>query len=335
MKTSDFDYPLSEEQIAYRPLKQRQNSKLMVLRREDRSIQEKHFYDLPEFLHPGDLLVFNNTKVIPGRLFGRRESGAETEVLLIERIEDNRWSCLARKPKEGLTLTFEEGLTGELCSTDGGEWVIQFSRDVGPYLESSGKMPLPPYIKRDADEEDKITYQTVYAEKYGAAAAPTAGLHFTKELIEEIKNKGVQTAEVTLHVGLGTFLPVKEEDISKHHMHSEYIEVPGAVAALVNKAKVEKRRVIAVGTTVVRTLESYVDSSGQLEAGSGRTELFITPGFEFKIVDAMITNFHQPCSTLLMLVSAFAEREYIMEAYGHALRSGYRFLSYGDSMLIS
>lgn len=334
MKTSDFDYELPEEKIAYRPLKDRQSSKLLVLRRQNQSLEDRHFYDLPELLHPGDVLVFNNTKVIPGRIFGRRESGAETEVLLLERLSGNKWSCLAKKPKEGLLLTFEEGLTGSLSLETGGKWTVEFSREVDSYLSTYGMMPLPPYIKREADEADKKTYQTVYASSEGAAAAPTAGLHFTQGLIADIKSRGVLTAEVTLHVGLGTFLPVKDEDISAHRMHSEYIEIPTQTEELINQAKNEGRRVVAVGTTVVRTLESMANAAGRLSSGTQRTELFITPGYEFKVVDAMITNFHQPRSTLLMLVSAFSEREYIMEAYEHALRSGYRFLSYGDAMFI-
>ncbi len=334
MKTSDFDYPLPDEKIAYHPLKDRQNSKLMVLDRENHSILHKRFYELVELLCPGDLLIFNNTKVIPARIYGKKKSGVEIEILLLERLDGNRWKCLARKPKEGALIEFEEGLTGTLSRTDGGEWTIDFSEDVTTYLNKCGKMPLPPYIKREAEEGDKVTYQTVYAEREGAAAAPTAGLHFTPGLIEEIEKRGIETGYVTLHVGLGTFLPVKEEDVSNHVMHSEYIEVPKRTADLVNKAKKEGRRVIAVGTTVVRTLESSIDDEALLKENSGRTELFITPGYEFKIVDALITNFHLPCSTLLMLVSAFAGKEYIFQAYEEALHGDYRFLSYGDAMLI-
>lgn len=334
MKTSDFDYPLPDERIAYRPLKDRQNSKLMVLGREDRGIQHKRFCELPGLLRPGDLLIFNNTKVIPARIYGKKKSRTEIEILLLERQEGNKWKCLARKPKDGAVIEFEEGVTGKLSSPGGGEWHIEFSEDISAFLNKHGRMPLPPYIKREAEEADKITYQTVYAENEGAAAAPTAGLHFTPGLIEEIKDSGIQTGYVTLHVGLGTFLPVKEEVISNHVMHSEYIEVPQLTAALVNEAKSEGRRVIAVGTTVVRTLESSVDEEGRVQERSGRTELFITPGYEFKIVDALITNFHLPCSTLLMLVSAFAGKEFIFKAYEEALLGDYRFLSYGDAMFI-
>ena len=281
------------------------------------------------------MLIFNNTKVIPARIYGSKESGAEIEILLLERTGGNSWKCLARKPKEGMSINFGETLTANLKKDESGDWTIEFSQDPAPYLKEYGKMPLPPYIKREAEEEDKTTYQTVYAKIEGAAAAPTAGLHFTKELIEEIKSRGIEAGYVTLHVGLGTFLPVKEENILEHHMHSEYIEVPESTANLINKAKEEGRRVVAVGTTVVRTLESSVTESGRMNRSAGRTELFITPGFEFKVVDAMITNFHLPCSTLLMLVSAFAGKEFIFKAYRHALSNDYRFLSYGDAMFIS
>lgn len=334
MKTADFDYSLPDEKIASHPLKDRQSSKLMVLHREDSSILDRKFYQLPELLCPSDLLVFNNTKVIPSRIYGKKKSGAETEILLLERLGGNIWKCLAKKPKEGVAIEFEEGVTGKLHSSGDGEWTIEFSVDLNSYLNRFGKMPLPPYIKREAEEADKVTYQTVYAERDGAVAAPTAGLHFTPGLIEEIEKRGVETGYVTLHVGLGTFLPVRGENVVDHVMHSEYIEVPERTAALVNKATKEGRRVIAVGTTVVRTLESSVDETGLLKETSGRTGLFITPGFEFKIVDALITNFHLPCSTLLMLVSAFAGREFIFRAYGYALRGDYRFLSYGDAMFI-
>lgn len=334
MKTSDFDYVLPDERIAYHPLKDRQNSKLMVLDRQDRSILHKRFYELTELLRPGDLLIFNNTKVIPARIFGKKKSGAEIEVLFLERIDGNKWKCLARNPKEGAQLEFEEGVTGRLSSLNSSEWTIEFSEDVSAFLNKHGRMPLPPYIKREAEEADKVTYQTVYAQREGAAAAPTAGLHFTPGLIEEMEKRGIETGYVTLHVGLGTFLPVKDENIADHVMHSEYIEVPERTAALVNEAKREGRRVIAVGTTVVRTLESCVNEEGRVHENSGRTELFITPGFKFKVVDALITNFHLPRSTLLMLVSAFAGKEFIFKAYEEALLGDYRFLSYGDAMFI-
>jgi S-adenosylmethionine:tRNA ribosyltransferase-isomerase len=334
MKTSDFDYLLPDDKIAYRPLKDRQNSNLMVLDREEISILDRRFYELPELLREGDLLIFNNTNVIPARLYGKKNSGGHTEILLLERLEGNIWKCLAKKPKEGLAVGFGERLTGKLRCFGSSEWTIEFSEDITTYVNKYGRMPLPPYIKREAEEEDKVTYQTVYAKREGAAAAPTAGLHFTRGLIEEIEKRGVETGHITLHVGLGTFLPVKEENIVDHVMHSEYLEVPERTAALVNKAKKEERRVIAVGTTVVRTLESSVDESGRVKPFSGRTELFITPGFEFKIVDALITNFHLPCSTLLMLVSAFAGKKYIFQAYDYALEKNYRFLSYGDAMII-
>lgn len=334
MKTSEFDYRLPDERIAYRPLDERQNSKLMVLNREVRRTQHRKFYELPELLRPGDLLIFNNTKVIPARLYGKKKSGARIEILLLEKLDELRWKCLARNPKNNMEVEFEGGLWAKLIDCGSGAWAIEFSDDVDSYLSELGKMPLPPYIKREPDESDRVSYQTVYAEKEGAVAAPTAGLHFTLDLIKEIEKRGIETGYVTLHVGMGTFMPVKTENISGHRMHREYKEVPGRTSRAVNRAMEEGRRVVAVGTTVVRTLESSVDGSGKVMPVSGETDLFITPGFEFDVVDALITNFHLPKSTLLMLVSAFAGREFIFNAYEEAVESGYRFLSYGDAMFI-
>jgi len=334
MKTSDYDYPLPDEKIAYRPLDERQNSKLMLLTREDRGIEHRRFYELPELLRRGDLLIFNNTKVIPARLYGKKKSGSRIEILLLEKLDERIWKCLARGPKNNMELEFEGGPTANLINAGEGQWQIKFSENIEDYLDRIGNMPLPPYIKREPDESDKATYQTVYAQKEGAVAAPTAGLHFTPGLIEEIEQRGIETGYVTLHVGVGTFMPVKTENISAHIMHSEYIEVPERTCGVINKAKEEGRRVIAVGTTVVRTLESSVDGAGKVMPASGTTELFITPGFEFKAVDAVITNFHLPRSTLLMLVSAFAGREFILSAYRQAIEKDYRFLSYGDAMFI-
>jgi len=334
MKTSDYDYPLPDGKIAYRPLDERQNSKLMLLTREDRGIEHRRFYELPELLRRGDLLIFNNTKVIPARLYGKKKSGSRIEILLLEKLDERIWKCLARGPKNNMEVGFEGGLTSNLINAGEGQWQIKFSENIEGYLDRIGNMPLPPYIKREPDESDKATYQTVYAQKEGAVAAPTAGLHFTRGLIEEIEQRGIETGYVTLHVGVGTFMPVKTENISAHMMHSEYIEVPERTCGVINKAKEEGRRVIAVGTTVVRTLESSVDGAGKVMPASGMTELFITPGFEFKAVDAVITNFHLPRSTLLMLVSAFAGREFILSAYRQAIEKDYRFLSYGDAMFI-
>lgn len=335
MKASDFDYYLPEEQIAYHPVSERQNSKLLLLNRIDGKISHNKFYELPDFLNPGDLLVLNNTKVIPARLFGKRASGKEIEILLVEKLDDTKWTCLVKNPKENLDVLFDAELRGKLHLSEENDWVIQFEENAKNYLELYGKMPLPPYIKREPCDADKISYQTVYADNEGAIAAPTAGLHFTHELLDELKSKGVEIEYVTLHVGIGTFKPVKVENIKDHKMHEEYISVPENAASAVNKAKAEGRRVIAVGTTVVRTLESSVNEGGEVISRSGQTDLFILPGFKFKAVDALITNFHLPRSTLLMLVSAFSRREYIFKAYDEAREKNYRFLSYGDAMFIN
>ncbi len=335
MKASDFDYYLPEEQIAYHPVPQRQNSKLLLLDKNGGKISHRNFYELPDFLNPGDLLVLNNTKVIPARLYGKRASGKEIEILLVKKIDATKWECLVKNPKDNLEVIFNEGVSGKLHLSEEGDWVIQFDENARKYLDLYGKMPLPPYIKREPCDADKISYQTVYAKNEGAIAAPTAGLHFTRELLDKIKSKGVEIEYVTLHVGIGTFKPVKVENIKDHKMHEEYISVPVSAASAVNKAKAEGRRVIAVGTTVVRTLESSVNEDGEVVSRSGQTDLFILPGFKFKAVDALITNFHLPCSTLLMLVSAFSRREYIFRAYDEAREHNYRFLSYGDAMFIN
>jgi len=335
MKASDFDYYLPEGQIAYHPVAHRQNSKLLLLNKRDGDIRHRNFYDLPDFLNPGDLLVLNNAKVIPARLYGKRASGKEIEILLVKKINDTKWKCLVKNPKDNLEVLFDEGGRGKLHLNEENDWVIQFEENAKKYLELYGKMPLPPYIKREPCDADKISYQTVYADNEGAIAAPTAGLHFTRELLDELKSKGVEIEYVTLHVGIGTFKPVKVENIKDHKMHEEYISVPESTASAVNKAKTEGRRVIAVGTTVVRTLESSVNENGEVVSCSGQTDLFILPGFKFKAVDALITNFHLPRSTLLMLVSAFSRREYIFKAYDEAREQNYRFLSYGDAMFIN
>jgi len=335
MKASDFDYRLPQQQIAYRPKAQRQNSRLLLLNKKNGGISHRNFYELPHFLNPGDVLVLNNTKVIPARLTGKRKEGGEAEILLVQKLGEKVWECLVKNPKNNEEIHFEGGLRGRLLKGNEQDWIIEFDEQVDDYIELYGKMPLPPYIDREPEDSDRISYQTVYADKKGAIAAPTAGLHFTCKLLDEIKSGGVGIEHVTLHVGIGTFKPVKVENIEDHNMHGEYRSVPENTASAVNKAKAEGRRVIAVGTTVVRTLESSVNESGEVIAASGQTDLFITPGFEFKVVDALITNFHLPRSTLLMLVSAFSEREYIFRAYDEAREKNYRFLSYGDVMFIN
>ncbi len=334
MKTSDFDYDLPEERIAVRPLPGRQDSRLLLLDREDGSITHRKFLDLPGLIRPGDLLVLNNTRVLPARLYGKKPSGAEIEVLLEEKAGDRTWKCIARGPKQNLLVDFGEGLRGTLTQLGDDAWHIEFNDDVLAFLDSLGHMPLPPYIKRRADEEDRATYQTVYAEREGAIAAPTAGLHFTEQLLSEIEGKGVGVARITLHVGAGTFLPVKSENIEEHRIHSEWRDVSPETAKMVNDTRSRGGRVVAVGTTVLRSLESAAGEDGTVSAAKGRTDLFVYPGYSFRVTDALVTNFHMPRSTLLMLVSAFAGRELILKSYAAALESGYRFLSYGDAMFI-
>lgn len=335
MRASDFDYHLPEEQIAFHPEDQRQNSRLLLLKKKTGEISHKNFYDLPNLLKSGDLLILNNTKVIPARLYGKRESGKEIEILLVNKLNEKVWECLVKNPKNNEELEFDHGLRGTLSKNDSNVWFIEFERDVDDYIEKYGKMPLPPYINREAQESDKISYQTVFADKKGAIAAPTAGLHFTTDLLDGIKSKGVEIEYVTLHVGIGTFKPVKVENVEDHEMHEEYREIPQVTADAINRAKSEGRRVVAVGTTVVRTLESSVSEDGKVFPETGKTDLFIVPGFEFRVIDALITNFHMPRSTLLMLVSAFSTYENIFKAYEKALEKGYRFLSYGDAMFIN
>lgn len=334
MKTSDFDYNLPEERIARRPAADRQNSKLMVLDRERGEITHRKFFELPGLLEPGDLLVLNNTRVIPARLLGRKGSGERAEILLVEKRDSRTWTCLVRNPKEGLVIEFEGGPSGRLLSGEAGEWLVEFSDAADSYIDNSGRMPLPPYIKREPDAEDRVSYQTVYAEKPGAIAAPTAGLHFTPGLLEEVECAGARIAYVTLHVGIGTFKPVKTELVREHDMHTEFREITRAAADAVNGARSRGGRIVAVGTTVLRTLESSVNDAGEVMPCKGETGIFILPGYGFKAADALITNFHLPRSTLLMLVSAFAGRDFILRAYDEALSEDYRFLSYGDAMFI-
>ena len=340
MKTDDFDFELPEELIAQEPILKRDSSRLMVVDKKTGSISHHVFTDIVDLLNKGDVLVLNDTKVIPARLFGIKENtSAHIEVLLLNNIENNIWSCLvkpAKRVKEGTIISFGDGLLKAKCLEvdDEGIRKIEFKYD-GIFMEildKLGTMPLPPYIKTKLKDKDR--YQTVYAKNIGSAAAPTAGLHFTKELLEKIKNKGIIICYVTLHVGLGTFRPVKVEDVSKHKMHSEYYEMNEETANTLNKAKEEGRRIISVGTTSVRVLETVMNKYNYFCKCSGWTDIFIYPGYKFKAIDNLITNFHLPKSTLIMLVSALASREIILNAYKEAVKEKYRFFSFGDSMFI-
>ena len=340
MKTSDFYYDLPQELIAQDPLTDRSASRLMHLSIKDGSIEHRHFTDILEYLNPGDCLVINDTKVIPARLYGHKEeTGALIEILLLKRNENDVWECLVKpgkKARKGTRISFGDGLLkGEIVDViEDGNRLIHFEYNgiFEEILDQLGEMPLPPYITHKL--QDKNRYQTVYAKHEGSAAAPTAGLHFTKELLEKVKEKGVQIAHVTLHVGLGTFRPVKVDDVEQHHMHSEYYVVEEDQAKLINDTKKNGGRVIAVGTTSCRTLESATGEDGVLKAGSGWTGIFIYPGYHFKMIDSLITNFHLPESTLMMLVSALAGKEKIMHAYEEAVKERYRFFSFGDAMFI-
>lgn len=340
MNVKDYDYDLPEELIAQDPLEDRSSSRLMVLDRQTGDVEHRHFTDILEYLHPGDCLVINNTKVIPARLFGVKEdTQAKIEVLLLKRKENDIWETLVKpgkKAKPGTKLVFGDGLlTAEVVDVvEEGNRLIQFHYDgiFEEILDQLGQMPLPPYITHQL--KDKNRYQTVYAKYDGSAAAPTAGLHFTKELLQKVKDMGVDIAEVTLHVGLGTFRPVKVENVLDHHMHSEFYMVSQEAADKINRAKESGHRVIAVGTTSTRTLEAAADENGRLHETSGWTEIFIYPGYQFQVIDALITNFHLPQSTLVMLVSALAGREHVLHAYEIAVKERYRFFSFGDAMLI-
>ena len=340
MKTSDFYYDLPKELIAQDPLEDRSSSRLLHLSMEDGSFEHRHFTDILDYLKEGYCLVINDTRVIPARLYGHKEeTGALIEILLLKRKENDIWECLVKPGKKarlGAKITFGDGiLTGEIIDiVDEGNRLIQFHYDgiFEEILDQLGEMPLPPYITHKL--QDKNRYQTVYAKHEGSAAAPTAGLHFTKELLQQVQDAGVKIAHVTLHVGLGTFRPVKVEDVTQHHMHSEFYVVEEDQAKLINDTKAAGGRVIAVGTTSCRTLESATGEDGILKAGSGWTEIFIYPGYRFKMIDGLITNFHLPESTLVMLVSALAGKEHIMAAYEEAVREKYRFFSFGDAMMI-
>ncbi|NGT47530.1 tRNA preQ1(34) S-adenosylmethionine ribosyltransferase-isomerase QueA [Clostridium perfringens] len=340
MKVSDFYFELPEELIAQYPLEKRDSSRLMVLDKKTGEIEHRKFYDILEYLNEGDTLVLNNTRVLPARLIGEKEeTGGKIEFLLLKRIEGDKWECLAkpgRKAKVGTVFTFGEGKLKAIVREIGeeGNRIIEFKYDgiFEQVLDDLGQMPLPPYIHEKL--EDKERYQTVYSKEKGSAAAPTAGLHFTEELLKEIKDKGVNIAYLTLHVGLGTFRPVKVDDVNNHVMHSEYYHLDKENAELINKTKEAGKRVIAVGTTSSRTLETIGDENGRVREQSGWTDIFIYPGYKFKIVDNLITNFHLPESTLIMLVSALAGQDNIMNAYNTAVKEKYRFFSFGDSMFI-
>ena len=340
MKTADFDYDLPQELIAQDPLEQRDSSRLLILDKETGERTHKIFHDIIDYLHEGDCLVINDTKVIPARLIGEREgTGGKVEVLLLKRRSDNVWETLVKpgkKARPGMRLSFGGGLLHAEVQevVDEGNRLIRFEYEgiFEEILDQLGQMPLPPYITHQL--KDKNRYQTVYAKYEGSAAAPTAGLHFTEELLEQIQAKGVKIARVTLHVGLGTFRPVKVEDVTEHHMHTEFYHVSEEAADIINETKKQGGRVICVGTTSCRTIESAADDQGIVHATEGDTDIFIYPGYQFKVLDCLITNFHLPESTLLMLVSALAGKENIMAAYREAVEMRYRFFSFGDAMFI-
>ena len=340
MKKSDFSFDLPEELIAQTPMEQRDASRLLCLDKQTGAVEHRHFYDLPDLLREGDCLVLNNSRVLPARLIGIRPTGGAVELVLLRDLGGNRWECLSRpggKTKPGQRILFGEGELQAVVeeTVSGGNRIVRFDYE-GIFLEvleRLGRMPLPPYIRQELKDPER--YQTVYSKELGSAAAPTAGLHFTKELLETVRNKGVLTEFVTLHVGLGTFRPVKEEKIEDHEMHSEYCIIPPETADAVNRTRKNGGRIIAVGTTSCRTLESFAKEDGTLEASSGWTNIFIYPGYRFKCIDALITNFHLPESTLIMLVSALAGRENILNAYRIAVSEKYRFFSFGDAMMIS
>lgn len=339
MKTSDFYYELPKELIAQTPVEPRDSSRLMVLNKETGEIEHRHFYDILDYLNEGDLLVCNDSRVLPARIFGVKETGARVEFLLLKQIGGNRWETLCKpgkKAREGAEFIFGDGIMKAKIAgvTEDGNRIVDFDCNENFFaaLDKIGQMPLPPYITEEL--KDRERYQTVYSHELGSAAAPTAGLHFTEELMEKLRAKGVNIAYVTLHVGLGTFRPVKVDDVTKHKMHSEHYEIPEKTARLINQTKQNGKRVIAVGTTSCRTLESVASFYGEIKPCDGFTDIFIYPGYEFKVLDGLITNFHLPESTLIMLVSAFAGYDNIMNAYKTAVEEKYRFFSFGDCMCI-
>ncbi len=339
MKVTEFNYDLPEELIAQHPYDKRDEARLMVLDRENKTIENKIFKDVIDYLNPGDCLVINNTKVIPARLYGKKETGANVEFLLLNRIENDTWEAMVRPGRKllpGTKVIFGDGLLKATVQEilDGGNRKVEFEYDgiFNEILDEIGMMPLPPYIHESLEDKDK--YQTVYAKYEGSAAAPTAGLHFTPELLDKIKEKGIEIANVTLHVGIGTFRPVKEENIEDHDMHSEHYYIKKEDAEKINKSKRNGNKVVAVGTTSCRVLESIANNEGYVEETEGDTSIFIYPGYKFKCIDALITNFHLPESTLIMLVSALAGKDFILEAYNKAVSEKYKFFSFGDAMII-
>ena len=339
MNVSDFYYDLPEELIAQTPIEKRDESRLMVLNRANQTIEHKTFKDIIDYLEPGDCLVRNNTKVIPARLYGKKATGAKIEFLLLNRIEGDIWECIVRpghKLKPGTEVEFGDGILKAkvLDVMEGGTRKVEFKYEgiFNEILDKIGLMPLPPYIHESLKDNDR--YQTVYAKYEGSAAAPTAGLHFTDELLKKLEEKGVIIANVTLHVGIGTFRPVKVENVEEHHMHSEHFYIKQEDADKINNAKKNGKRVIAVGTTSCRVLETIADENGMVKPTEGDTQIFIYPGYKYKCLDGLVTNFHLPESTLIMLVSALAGRDYIMKAYNEAVKERYRFFSFGDAMLI-
>jgi S-adenosylmethionine:tRNA ribosyltransferase-isomerase len=334
MKTSDFNYHLPQESIAQTPAEPRDSSRLLVLRRENGKIEHRKFSDIGDYLKPNDLLVINQTRVIPARIYAKKETGGKIELLLLRKEDDLTWRALVggKGLKTGKKIILDNAPNAEIIDVlEGAQRLIRFDEPIEPYFPQIGNVPLPPYIHEKLDDPER--YQTVYAQEPGSAAAPTAGLHFTPRLLNDLKTKGVNTAEVTLHVGLDTFAPVTEDNAEEHHIHTEWCQVTPGAAEKINAAKSAGGRIVAVGTTSVRTLESASQTGATLPT-SGATDLFILPGYAFKAVDIMVTNFHLPKSTLVMLVSAFAEREMILNAYETAIREGYRFYSFGDAMII-
>ncbi len=342
MRLTDFSYTLPPELIAQKPVDRRDASRLMILDRSAKSVAETSFSDIIKFFREGDLLVLNNTRVIPARLIGKKESGGRIEIFLVRKlVQDGQvWQCLvktSKSPQPGLIVELSSGMKASFVGRDDrGNWTVSFAPAAGfeEWLEQGGRMPLPPYIKRDAHEGDRERYQTVFARVKGAVAAPTAGMHFTEQLLQSLLAKGVEIAPLTLHVGLGTFMPIRVEDPLEHRMHREHYSIPAETAAAVNARKAGEGRVIALGTTTARALEHASMPDGSLPAGEGEADIFIYPGYTFKVVDGLVTNFHLPCSTLLMLVSAFAGREFLLDAYAEAVRRRFRFFSYGDAMFI-
>ena len=346
MNLSEFDYELPEKLIAQMPADKRQNSKMLVLDKKNKTIEHKHFFDIVDYIEPNSILVLNNTKVLPARLYGTKDTGAKIEVFLLESKENKNWSCLIKpskrvKPDTIITISNELKVRPIKRLEEDGEWLVEliYDGELFDILHKVGNIPLPPYIERKlkADELkqfDMERYQTVYAKDEGSVAAPTAGLHFTEEILQKLKDKGVEIAYVTLNVGLGTFRPVKCENILEHKMHSETFEITQDAADKINQAKANGKKLVAVGTTTVRTLETAFQKYGCIQACHDNSELFIYPPYEFKVVDNLITNFHLPKSTLLMLVSALASKEFIFKAYNEAIKNEYRFFSYGDCMLI-